>query len=57
MKRARAEADELEKQRLEEQTRIRKQPDQRQFYVPIKGDLVDQKIADHVNKFELEIPI
>jgi hypothetical protein len=41
MKRVRAEADELEKQRLEELACLRKQPEQRQFYAPIKGDLVD----------------
>ena len=57
MKRARAEAEELERQHLEELARLRKQPEQRQFYIPVKGDPVDQKVADHVNKFELEIPI
>ena len=34
-----------------------RKPDQRQFYIPVKGDKVDEKIAEHVNKFEMEIPI
>ena len=41
MKRARAEAEELERQHLEELARLRKQPEQRQLYIPVKGDPVD----------------
>jgi len=50
------EEEEAERLRLEEEARLnRVKP--RQFYIPMKGDKVDEKMAHYINNFELDIPI
>ena len=50
-----AEEEEARRRAEEEERRNRKK--ERQYYIPIRGDKVDEKIADFINGYELDIPL
>ena len=50
-----AEEEEARRRAEEEERRNRKK--ERQYYIPIRGDKVDEKIADFINAYELDIPL
>ena len=53
---ARLAAEEAERRRLEEEER-RNRPKQRVKYAFVKGDKVDEMMAQYINNFDLDVPI
>ena len=54
--RLRQDEEEEERRRLEQEA-MSNRVQKKQSYLPVRGDKVDEKIAEYINNFDLEIPL